>query len=250
MLVFNGSQASADVSYLPAFLTGAGGLVISGLLFGMMLLLFKRADAQQTAEGYAEQIRGMAYHDSLTGLPNRPLLLDRLQMALAGCKRDHVHGELMMVDLDNFKPLNDTHGHAAGDLLLVEVARRLQGCVRNTDTVARLGGDEFIVLLTLLTGNEEAVRSEASAVAGKILRALASPYRLQGPAAGSLSIEHRCSSSIGVVIFGSADREPGGIVRRADAAMYAAKRAGRNHICLAGAEQPEDTTACPRTKTP
>lgn len=156
----------------------------------------------------------------------------------------------MMVDLDNFKPLNDTHGHAAGDLLLVEVARRLQGCVRNTDTVARLGGDEFIVLLTLLTGNEEAVRSEASAVAGKILRALASPYRLQGPAAGSLSIEHRCSSSIGVVIFGSADREPGGIVRRADAAMYAAKRAGRNHICLAGAEQPEDTTACPRTKTP
>lgn len=243
LLVFNGNQAAGDVSYLPVWLTAAGGFVVSSLIFGMVLLLFKRADAQQTAEGYAEQIRGMAYHDSLTGLPNRPLLLDRLEMTLAGCRRDGVHGALMMVDLDSFKSLNDAHGHAIGDLLLEEVAHRLQNCVRQTDTVARLGGDEFIVLLSGLVGGAEAARREACAVAKKILAALSCPYRLKEAGTGSAAVEHHCSSSIGLTLFGADEAERGAIIRRADSAMYAAKRAGRNRICLADEEQPEDKTA-------
>jgi len=233
LLVFNGDLAAGELSYLPAWLAAAGGFVISGLLFGMLLLLFKRADAQRMAEGFAEQIRSMAYHDSLTKLPNRLLLLDRLQMAQAACLRSGSHGALMMVDLDNFKPLNDTHGHAAGDLLLVEVARRLQTCVRKTDTVARLGGDEFIVLLASLTGGEEAARGEAAGVADKILFALSSPYHLDTAERGSASVEHHCSSSIGVALFGAGDVDDSAIIKRADTAMYAAKRAGRNRVCFA-----------------
>ena len=240
LLVFDGSDAERELSYLPAWLTAAGGFVISGLLSGLMLLLFKRADAQRTAEGFAEQIRGMAYHDSLTKLPNRPLLLDRLQMALAACRRSGDHGALMMVDLDNFKPLNDTHGHAAGDLLLVEVARRLQGCVRHTDTVARLGGDEFIVLLSGLTGGAESARREASAVADKILAALALPYRLQDHGTGSAPIEHRCSASIGLTIFTGNEVDESALIRRADTAMYSAKQTGRHRVCSA-----DETTHTP-----
>lgn len=249
LLLFNGSQAASGVSYLPAWLTGAGGLVITGLLSGMLLLLFKRADSQQQAENFAEQIRGMAYHDSLTKLPNRPLLLDRLQMALAGCRRSGNHGALMMVDLDNFKPLNDTHGHAAGDLLLIEVARRLQGCVRHTDTVARLGGDEFIVLLSGLTGGAESARREASAVAEKILAALALPYRLQDPGTGSAPIEHHCSASIGLTLFTGDETDESALLRRADTAMYAAKQTGRHRFVLAEEKAPAEQVACARTKT-
>ena len=243
LLVFNGNQTAGEISYLPAWLTAAGGFVISGLLFGMMLLLFKRADAQRMAEGFAEQIRGMAYHDSLTKLPNRPLLLDRLQMALAACRRSGEHGALMMVDLDNFKPLNDTHGHAAGDLLLVEVARRLQSCVRHTDTVARLGGDEFIVLLSGLTGGAESARREASAVADKILTALSLPYRLQDRGTGSTSIEHHCSSSIGLTLFTGDEIDDSAIIRRADIAMYAAKRGGRHRVCWTDGTTPTNEPA-------
>jgi diguanylate cyclase (GGDEF)-like protein len=232
LLVFNGSQTADQVSYTAAWLTAAGGSVISGLLFGMLLLLFKRVDAQRMAEGFAEQIRGMAYHDSLTKLPNRRLLSDRLQMALAGCKRSGSHGALMMVDLDNFKPLNDTHGHAAGDLLLTEAAKRLRGCVRETDTVARIGGDEFIVLLAGLTGGEEAAKDEAAGVADKMLHALCSPYHLSQVGLGTAPIEHRCSASVGLTLFAGDETDQSAIVKRADDAMYSAKRTGRNRVCF------------------
>jgi len=230
LLVFNGSLAASEISYLAAWLATAGGLAISGLLFGAMLLAYKRNDAQVTAEDLAERIRSMAFHDSLTKLPNRLLLRDRLEMALAGCKRGGFHGALMMVDLDNFKPLNDAHGHAAGDLLLIEVAKRIRGCVRETDTVARIGGDEFVVLLASLSGGEDAARREATAVADKICAALSRPYRLAPEVRGEESIEHQCSSSIGITLISAEDTSQSEIIKRADAAMYGAKRSGRNRI--------------------
>lgn len=215
--------------------TGAAGLLISGLVLGLMLTGFKRLDAQRQAEELAAQVSEMAFHDSLTTLPNRLLLLDRLEMAIAVCTRSGGRGALMMVDLDNFKPLNDTHGHAAGDLLIIEVARRLRNCVRRTDTIARLGGDEFIVLLPSLAGDAGAASAEAVAVARKILDALSRPYVLEGDDEGVAAIKHNCSSSIGVKIFGGNETDPGAILRLADAAMYEAKRAGRNRVSVAGA---------------
>ena len=234
LIVFSGNGPHEGAG--PAGLaTGAAGLLISGLVLGLMLTGYNRLDAQQRAEELAAQVGEMAFHDSLTALPNRLLLLDRLEMAIAVCTRSGGHGALMMVDLDNFKPLNDTHGHAAGDLLLVEVARRLRDCVRRTDTIARLGGDEFIVLLPSLARDAGAAVAEAVAVAGKILDALSRPYVLAGDDDGVATINHHCSSSIGVTIFGGNETDPGKILRLADAAMYEAKRAGRNRVSVAGA---------------
>ncbi len=228
LLVFDGTPALTGLRYSSVWFTTLSGLVITGLLFGMILLYYKRFDAQRVAEGLAGRIRNMAFHDSLTNLPNRLLLRDRMEMALAASKRSGCHGAVMMVDLDNFKPLNDECGHAAGDLLLIEVAKRLRGGVRETDTVARIGGDEFVVLLANLTGGEEAAQREANAVAGKILAALARPYFLQPAAHGEQAIEHRCSSSIGITLFSEHETDQHRIIKRADTAMYEAKRTGRN----------------------
>ena len=96
------------------------------------------------------EIRQLAFHDALTALPNRRLLSDRLRLTMAACRRSGCYGALMYLDLDNFKPLNDHHGHEAGDLLLIEVAKRLTNCVREMDTVARLGGDEFVMMISEL----------------------------------------------------------------------------------------------------
>jgi diguanylate cyclase (GGDEF)-like protein len=232
LLVFNGRETAGDISYLPAWLTAAGGLVISSLLFGMLLLLFKRADAQRMAEGFAEQIRGMAYHDSLTKLPNRRLLRDHLDMALAAGRRQNSFGALMLLDLDNFKPLNDAEGHAAGDALLKEVARRLRACVRETDTVARLGGDEFVVLLPTLDPEQSAARHKAVEVAEKIRSSLEKPYRLEDESTGR-AVDHRCSCSIGWTLFEGHETNQSPIVKRADDAMYQAKKLGRNRVAMA-----------------
>lgn len=167
-----------------------------------------------------ELVRAMAFHDTLTGLPNRRLLLDRLQQALALSARSGRHGALLFIDLDKFKQLNDTHGHDVGDRLLVEVARRLQACVREGDTVARLAGDEFVVMLEELDEAGEAARRQAETVAAKIVEQLGQPCAL-GP------IDHRASASVGIAMFH--DRETGvdELLKRADRAMYAAKAAGR-----------------------
>jgi diguanylate cyclase (GGDEF)-like protein/PAS domain S-box-containing protein len=167
-----------------------------------------------------ELVHTMAFHDTLTGLPNRRLLLDRLQQALALSARSGRHGALLFIDLDKFKQLNDTYGHDSGDRLLVEVARRLQACVREGDTVARLAGDEFVVMLEELDEAEAAARRQAETVAAKIVEQLGQPCAL-GP------IDHRTSASVGIAMFH--DREPGvdALLKRADRAMYAAKAAGR-----------------------
>jgi diguanylate cyclase (GGDEF)-like protein/PAS domain S-box-containing protein len=179
-------------------------------------------------------VHELAYHDTLTGLANRRLLLDHLELAMAGNRRHGRHGALLFLDLDNFKPLNDRHGHHVGDLLLVEVARRLTHCVRELDTVARFGGDEFVVLLGGLAADEDEARLQAAQVAEKARRALAEPYVLAGEQAGqATAVEHRCTASVGVLLFGvSGDREDAAesLLDQADAAMYEAKNAGGNVV--------------------
>ena len=178
-----------------------------------------------------EHVRHLAFYDALTGLPNRRLLNDRLSQAMAASKRSGRYGALMFLDLDNFKPLNDTHGHEAGDLLLIEVADRLRACVREADTVARFGGDEFVVMVgELERDNPEESADRVLAVAEKIRVALARPYVLSVPREGHdpLPVEHQCTASIGVAMFVNHELEAAEILKRADMAMYQAKESGRN----------------------
>ncbi len=179
-----------------------------------------------------QQVQHLAFYDPLTQLPNRRLLAERLSQALVASKRSGCFGAMMFLDLDNFKPLNDQHGHDVGDLLLVEVAHRLKACVRKVDTVARLGGDEFVVMLTDLHADEAESTRQASTVADKIRTSLAEPYVLAFPSAQGQRqvVEHHCSASIGLTLFSPADATQDQILRRADAAMYQAKAQGRNQV--------------------
>ena len=181
-----------------------------------------------------EQIRQLAFHDPLTGLSNRRLLMDRVRQTMASGARSGRHAALMFLDLDNFKPLNDAHGHAAGDLLLVEVANRLKACVRAIDTLSRLGGDEFVVMLHELEGGRADSVAQASTIAEKILLSLAAPYRLKKSSATGADtvVEHHCSASMGVVVFLGHAVDADDLFRRADAAMYHAKDTGRNRACF------------------
>lgn len=183
----------------------------------------------------AEKVRHLAYHDGLTGLPNRQLLADRLNVVMASSRRNNCHAALMFLDLDNFKPLNDLHGHDVGDLLLIEVADRLRASVRKIDTVARFGGDEFVVLLGDLDADHDASTEQARVVAEKIREALARPYRLTLRREGrpDAVVEHACTVSIGAVVFISDDEITAeDLIRKADAAMYEAKACGRNSVCF------------------
>lgn len=179
-----------------------------------------------------DEIHNLAFYDSLTQLPNRRLLNDRLEQAMAVSKRSGRHGGLMFLDLDDFKPLNDLHGHSVGDQLLKEVARRITRCVRETDTVARFGGDEFVVVLSEL----DADRNESLALSGiaaeKIRNALAEPYvlNIRQEDKGDVSIEYRCTSSLGIVLFVNHETKTEDILNWADRAMYQAKDAGGNSI--------------------
>jgi diguanylate cyclase (GGDEF)-like protein len=184
----------------------------------------------------SEKVWNLAFYDALTNLPNRRLLNDRLAQAMASSNRSLCNVALMMLDLDNFKPLNDTHGHVVGDLLLVEVGRRLKACVREVDTVARFGGDEFVVMLSGLDVDSDKSIEQAGGVAEKIRASLAAPFHLRVQLAGQAdhSVEHQCSASIGVVVFVNHRAGPDDIMRLADAAMYQAKKAGRNAIRFHG----------------
>jgi diguanylate cyclase (GGDEF)-like protein/PAS domain S-box-containing protein len=172
-------------------------------------------------------VRELAFHDPLTSLPNRRLLLDRLEHQLAVAKRTGRPGALLFLDMDNFKTINDTLGHDVGDLLLIEVARRLRQNLRESDTVARLGGDEFVVLVDELGETRAEASSMATDLAEKILGHLNQPYQLG---------EHRCAStpSIGIAIFVGDEASPDEVLRRADQAMYDAKKAGRNRVRVHG----------------
>jgi diguanylate cyclase (GGDEF)-like protein/PAS domain S-box-containing protein len=168
-----------------------------------------------------EKIRNLAFYDPLTGLPNRRLLLDRLEKALATSTRHKREGALLFIDLDNFKTLNDTLGHDIGDLLLQQVAQRLTSCVRESDTVARLGGDEFVVMLEDLSEDKQDAASQVEAVGEKILATLNQPYQLAQYA-------YRNTPSIGVSLFANHGKTIDELLKQADLAMYQAKAAGRN----------------------
>jgi diguanylate cyclase (GGDEF)-like protein/PAS domain S-box-containing protein len=170
-----------------------------------------------------EQILNMANYDSLTHLPNRRLLLDRLGLGLGQSARNDAQGALMFLDIDNFKTLNDTKGHEYGDKLLIEVARRMSACLRDIDSVARFGGDEFVVLLEGLSSHREEAAIQAGQVAEKIRKVLAHPYQLE-------DVVHMSSSSIGVVLFKGDGVPVDELLKQADMAMYQAKSSGRNKV--------------------
>lgn len=181
---------------------------------------FRDISGRKTAEA---EIRRLAFHDQLTGLPNRQLLRDRLQHALLMTKRALRVGAVMFIDLDNFKTLNDTRGHDKGDLLLQQLAGRLTACVSEIDTVARLGGDEFVVLLEDLSADALVAATQAELICEKILVALNEPCELGG-------FQHTGTASIGVTLLDSEVSCIEEVLKRADLAMYRAKAAGRNAI--------------------
>lgn len=183
-----------------------------------------------------EQIRNLAFYDTLTQLPNRRLLQDRFSQVISASKRSNRYAAVMFVDLDNFKPLNDEHGHNVGDILLVEVAHRLASCVREVDTVSRFGGDEFVVMLSELDTDKTTSVAQAGVVAEKIRQSLGELYRLTVLEEGDSEpriVEHRCTASIGVVLFNNHGATQEDLIRLADAAMYQAKAAGRNRVYFA-----------------
>lgn len=185
------------------------------------------------------EIHNLAYFDPLTHLPNRRLLNDRLIMTAATSRRSGRYGAVMFIDLDNFKPLNDAHGHVAGDLLLIEAARRIIQCVRAVDTVARFGGDEFVVILGELDTCESGSAAQANIVAEKIRASLAEPYFLslqKKEKTKHITVEHRCTSSIGVTMFADHQESHETLLKEADMAMYQAKNNGRNQISFLNIE--------------
>lgn len=213
------------------------------LLYAVLYVIVRRADRilreqyarQKSAE---EEIRYLAFFDPLTGLPNRRLLQDRLQQAIAGSTRSRRWGALLFVDLDRFKEINDTFGHAQGDHLLQQVAARLSANVREIDTVARWGGDEFVVVLQDLADSRELALTHATAVARKLHGLFEQPFLLADE-------ERRITPSVGVTVFQGQQVSLAELLKQADAAMYAAKAAGRNtvEVFAAGTEPPAGPAA-------
>lgn len=184
------------------------------------VLLNEDITARKETENQIEQL---AFFDSLTQLPNRRLLLDRMSQMIAAMQRTAQHGALLFIDLDDFKHLNDSLGHDVGDQLLIQVGERLSGCVRARDTVARLGGDEFVVVLDGLSTRAERAADEARLIATKIQQRLSKPYQLG-------AYFHRITPSIGAALIDARDASVAELLKRADLAMYQAKEAGRNTL--------------------
>jgi diguanylate cyclase (GGDEF)-like protein/PAS domain S-box-containing protein len=172
-----------------------------------------------------EKIRELAFFDQLTGLPNRTLLLDRLKQAIAVSTRSGLYGALLLIDLDNFKTLNDSRGHDMGDMLLKQVSQRLTHCLRQGDSVARLGGDEFVAILTELNTHAEAAAAAIESVAEKLIASFNQPYEFGG-------ITHHCTASIGITLFKGGLVTIDDLMKQADLAMYKSKAAGRNSFCF------------------
>jgi len=182
-----------------------------------------------------ERVEYLAYYDTLTGLPNRNELAKRLDMEVARVRRTHIFGALLFIDLDNFKNINDSLGHPAGDLVLQEMARRLQGHLRGDDTVARLGGDEFIVILSALSVDGREAISLARDIANKIRDAISMECRIH-------DTELRVTASIGISMISRDEVNGHDLQRYADTAMYQAKREGRNRLEFFSESMSNDVT--------
>jgi diguanylate cyclase (GGDEF)-like protein len=170
-----------------------------------------------------EKIQHLAFYDYLTDLPNRLLLMDRLHQACISSQRNEHVNALLLIDMDNFKNLNDTLGHDIGDLLLKQVTQRLLSHVRVGDTVARQGGDEFVVMLTDLNKNEIEAAEQTEIIGQNILRVLSETYELG-------KYTYHCTASIGVSLFSGDEQTEDELLKQADIALYQAKRAGRNSL--------------------
>ena len=200
-------------------------IIVSGVeLDGLKCLFALSRDITERRQA-EEMIKSLAFYDTLTHLPNRRLLMDRFKQALASCVRNSRKGALLFIDMDNFKTLNDTLGHNNGDILLQQVAQRLESCVREGDTVARLGGDEFVVMLEDLSEHDFEALAQTKAVGEKILDILNRPYHLA-------THEYHSTPSIGVTFFSNHEQTQDELLKQADIAMYQAKKAGRNTLCF------------------
>jgi diguanylate cyclase (GGDEF)-like protein len=189
-----------------------------------LLIIQKRRRAQRAESQKAEKkIQELAFFDQLTKLPNRILLLDRLKQAMQASQRSGSYGAVLFIDLDNFKTLNDTLGHDMGDLLLKQVAQRLNGCVRAGDTVSRLGGDEFVVMLRDLHANAQDAVVQVDIIGTKILHELSQTYQLN-------QVSHRSTSSIGATLFLGNQTTIDDLLKQADLAMYKSKAVGRDAL--------------------
>ena len=200
---------------------------------GGVVIVFQDVSELRNAAG---EIERLAFYDTLTGLPNRRLLIDRMQQAIAASARRGRYGALMFLDLDHFKTLNDTLGHDRGDLLLLQVAQRLTACVRAEDTVARLGGDEFVVMLQGLSPQVIEAAAHANLLGEKILASVNQPFNLDDQS-------FNCSCSIGATFFSDGQQTPIDLLRQADIAMYQAKHSGRNTLCFFDPEMLATITA-------
>jgi diguanylate cyclase (GGDEF)-like protein len=198
---------------------GLLGLMVSLTLISCLMLAGYLRGCQRSRFQHVENHKHMwklANHDSLTGIPNRMLLMDRLSQALAVSERSGQYGALIFLDINNFKAINDTKGHDVGDMLLVEVAKRLQSCIRDVDTVARFGGDEFVVILSELGSASADATNAAELVAEKICTTLEQPCYFQ-------EYEYRITASFGVSIFYAHKQSVSDVLKSADVAMYKAK---------------------------
>jgi diguanylate cyclase (GGDEF)-like protein len=219
------SYINLYLGWMPIFISAVVLMAIATtMVFG-----YKRAIERLLSTTIAQRdiIHHQAAHDPLTSLPNKTLMDDRLAMACERATRDNALAALLFIDLDGFKGVNDSHGHEAGDRVLVEVARRLEAGLRKVDTAARLGGDEFLVVLDGISS-----RADADTVAAKLIELVGQPIDVGGEAV-------RIGVSIGIAVFPDDTRQVSDLVRLADGAMYAVKRAGKNGYQQASGETPK-----------
>lgn len=205
-------------------IAAAGILLSAALALLVWLMIHGRARALHLAAAMTEELRHMAQHDPLTGLPNRALFNDRLSHELERSKRQDGRFAMVFIDIDHFKPINDRLGHGEGDKVLKRVAQQLQGSVRAADTVGRMGGDEFVVLLAQLSESDS-----IAALAEKLRLSLKQPFVVNGR-------EHSISCSIGVAVYPTDGADPVTLTQRADDAMYRAKKEGRDCVRLCTAD--------------